>query len=101
MNDIIANSSSTLEMLFDGGYNCTVGPSLGKNPVNVAPDSSLDTSCSSQLPFCVACGEPCTVAEVNGACPFVGCGGPCCGDDPVKLVMYSGVEQQVNTVEVH
>ena len=80
MNDIITNNWSTLEVLFDGGYDCTAGPNPGKNPVNIAAGGKLDTSCSSQLPFCVACGKPCPVAEVNGACPFSGCGGKCCGD---------------------
>lgn len=81
MNDIITNNWSTLEILFDGGYDCTAGPNgPGPNPVTIAANGGLDASCSSQLPFCVACGEPCPVAEVNGACPFVGCGGKCCGD---------------------
>lgn len=80
MNDILSNSWSTLEVLFDGGYDCTTGPNPGPNPVNVAASGALDASCSSQLPFCVPCGKPCPVAEVNGSCPFVGCGGKCCGD---------------------
>lgn len=51
MNDILSNNWSTLEVLFDGGYDCTAGPNPGPNPINVAAGGALDASCSSQLPF--------------------------------------------------
>jgi len=72
MNDIVNNSWSTLEQLFDGALNCTKAGNSGQgvNPALIGYGSDL--SCMSQLALC-SCHVPCPVEEINGACPV-----PCC-----------------------
>ena len=48
MHDIVDKHWSSLEMLFDGAYNCTVAGNIGK-PLSFLNDSSMDLSCMSQL----------------------------------------------------
>lgn len=73
LNTIISKDWSTLPMLFDGAYNCTVAGNHGTPPVHIKADGTLDMSCMSQLDICIPCGSPCPIALVNGVCPF----GPC------------------------
>ena len=77
LNDILTSEWSTLPMLFDGAYNCTVAGFHGGPPVQIEPNGELNMFCMSQLTICIACGEQCPIPLVNGSCPFVPCGGSC------------------------
>ena len=74
MNDIVSNSWSTLEQLFDGALNCTKSGNLGKDVVPEIIGYGLDLSCMSQLSLC-SCNGECPVNEIDGICPV-----PCCSD---------------------
>lgn len=68
--DIVAQGWASLEVLFDGAYNCTAEGKAGSAAINFNWDGTLDISCVSQVPVNIGCGAPCPVAWVNGACPF-------------------------------
>ena len=73
MNDIVKNGWSSLPFLFDGAYNCTAAGKFGTTPYSFGPNGIIDLSCMSQLQFCIACGAPCPVDLIDGACPFPPC----------------------------
>lgn len=72
MTDILSNDWATLEVLFDGSYNCTAAGNAGQR-LNFAADGTVNFACVSQLENCIARGDPCPVAEVGGECPFATC----------------------------
>ena len=73
MNDIVDNGWSTLPLLFDGAYDCAAAGNSGTTPFAFRPDGGVDLSCMSQLRMCIACGSPCPVDFIDGACPFAPC----------------------------
>jgi len=73
LKDIVENKWSTMPMLLDGSYNCTVAGNHGTSPVHVQLDGVLNMSCMSQLIMCLPCGAKCPIDLVDGVCPF----GPC------------------------
>ena len=68
--DIVAQGWASLEVLFDGAYNCTAEGKAGSAAINFNWDGTLDIACVSQVPVNIGCGSPCPVAWINGACPF-------------------------------
>lgn len=72
MTEIVSNSWSTLEQLFDGALNCTIAGHAGQGVSPAIIGYGTDLSCMSQLAMC-ACDIECPVAKVNGKCPI-----PCC-----------------------
>ena len=72
MNDIVTNDWATLEVLFDGSYNCTASGNAGQR-LNFIRDGTIDFSCMSQLMNCIKAGSACPVAEIDGLCPFENC----------------------------
>ncbi|KAL8693084.1 MAG: hypothetical protein Q9218_002008 [Villophora microphyllina] len=71
MIDTILNYSwAPLEVLFDGGYNCTAEGRAGSSAVNFNFDGTLDLACVSQLPIYLNCGDMCPTALVNNTCLF-------------------------------
>ena len=53
MNDIVSKQWSTLELLFDGAYNCSTlpgGSGIGK-PLSFSDGAAIDFACMSQLPI--------------------------------------------------
>jgi hypothetical protein len=68
--DIVAQGWASLEVLFDGAYNCTAEGKAGSAAINFNWDGTLDIACVSQVPVNIGCGVPCPVAWINGACPF-------------------------------
>lgn len=59
-----------LDVLFDGGFNCTAEGKAGSSVVNFNFDGSLDLACVSQLPMYIQCGSMCPTALANGTCLF-------------------------------
>ncbi|KAI4132357.1 MAG: hypothetical protein LQ338_000705 [Usnochroma carphineum] len=64
------NAWAPLDVLFDGGFNCTAENRAGGSSVNFNYDGSLDLACVSQLPMYIQCGTMCPTALVNGSCLF-------------------------------
>lgn len=69
MTDILSNEWATLEVLFDGSYNCTAAGNAGQR-LNFTTDGTVDFSCVSQLENCIERGYACPLAEIDGNCPF-------------------------------
>lgn len=74
-NGIYSKNWAPLELILDGGYNCTANAGLkdgSKNPMSINPDGSLDASCMSQLPIMIGCDQPCPVTPAPGQkCQFI------------------------------
>ncbi|KAL8756713.1 MAG: hypothetical protein Q9199_002759 [Rusavskia elegans] len=78
MNDIIDKKWADLALMFDGAYECTVAGRMGQDPfANFGVGGDFSTACVSQLNFCIACGIPCPVPEIEGVCPFGRCVDDC------------------------
>ena len=73
LKDIGENSWSTLPLLFDGAYSCTIAGNMGKTPSFIHSDGTIDMSCMSQFKLCIGCGADCPVALIDGKCPFPPC----------------------------
>ncbi len=56
LNDIVSNNWSTLEVLFDGAFNCTLAGGYGQ-PLNFLIGDELYSSCMSQLQMCSLWGS--------------------------------------------
>lgn len=76
MNDIESNGWTSLDLLFDGGWNCNVAGSQGGVPLNFDSNGNLDTSCMSQLQICIGSQDSCPTGLVNEQCPFIVCVNP-------------------------
>lgn len=59
-----------LDVLFDGGFNCTAEGRAGSSAVNINYDGTLDLACVSQLPMYILCATMCPTALVNNTCLF-------------------------------
>ena len=70
LQDIAGNSWASLEVLFDGAFNCTSEGKAGSTAINFNWDGTLDIGCVSQLPVKLACGYACPAPLINGKCPF-------------------------------
>ena len=73
LKDIGDNDWSTLPLLFDGAYSCTVAGNMGKSPSFIHADGTIDMDCMSQFKLCIGCGSECPVALIDGQCPFPPC----------------------------
>lgn len=67
---IVTNGWASLEVLFDGAFNCTAGGKAGSAAINFNWDGTLDISCVSQVPVNIGCGGMCPTPFINGSCPF-------------------------------
>ena len=67
---IVNNKWAPLNVLFDGGFNCTASGKAGSSDVQFNFDGTLDIACISQLPIYISCDEACPSPYVNGSCPF-------------------------------
>jgi hypothetical protein len=67
---IVANGWASLEVLFDGAFNCTAVGKAGSAAINFNWDGTLDVSCVSQVPVNIGCGGVCPVPFIKGECPF-------------------------------
>ncbi|KAI4203903.1 MAG: hypothetical protein LQ350_001525 [Teloschistes chrysophthalmus] len=70
IDTIIHYGWAPLEVLFDGGFNCTAEGRAGSSSVNFNFDGTLDLACVSQLPIYLNCGDMCPTALVNNSCTF-------------------------------
>lgn len=59
-----------LNVLFDGGFNCTAEGRAGSSAVSFNYDGTLDLACVSQLPMLTGCGDMCPTTRGNGSCLF-------------------------------
>ena len=70
---IVSDNWLSLDLLFDGSYNCTASGRAGKSVLQFDFDSTPDVSCLSQLPIYLSCNPKaeCPTKElVDGKCPF-------------------------------
>lgn len=71
LDTIIGYGWAPLDVLFDGGYNCTAEGRAGSSAVNFNYDGTLDLACVSQMPMYLNCGDMCpTKPNNNDTCPF-------------------------------
>lgn len=70
---IVSDNWLSLELLFDGSYNCTYVGSAGGDVLQLNYDGTPDVSCLSQLPIYLNCNPKAacpTRVLVDGKCPF-------------------------------
>ena len=77
LQDIVASQWASLDVLFDGAFNCTAEGKAGSTAINFNWDGTLDIACVSQLPVKISCGADCPGPLVNGNCPFERAQNPC------------------------
>ncbi|KAL8789627.1 MAG: hypothetical protein Q9213_001063 [Squamulea squamosa] len=70
VNTILSYGWAPLNVLFDGGFNCTAEGRAGSSAVNFNYDGTLDLACVSQLPMYTNCGDMCPTTLANGTCLF-------------------------------
>ncbi|KAL8952650.1 MAG: hypothetical protein Q9222_001456 [Ikaeria aurantiellina] len=70
LQTILSYGWAPLEVLFDGGFNCTAENRAGSSAVNFNYDGTLDLACVSQLPMYRQCGGMCPTTLPNGTCLF-------------------------------
>ena len=70
---IVTDNWLSLDLLFDGSYNCTAAGRAGGSVLQFDYDGTPDVSCLSQLPIYLSCNPKaeCPTKElVDGKCPF-------------------------------
>ncbi|KAL8702501.1 MAG: hypothetical protein Q9201_004316, partial [Fulgogasparrea decipioides] len=70
IDTILSYGWAPLNVLFDGGYNCTAEGRAGSSAVNFNFDGKLDLACVSQLPIYLQCGDMCPTPLKNNTCDF-------------------------------
>ena len=73
MSTIVDNGWTSLDILFDGAYDCAISGNMGSGTVLRIDNEthSLDTTCMSALPLKSKCGLGCAVEVPAGqSCPF-------------------------------
>lgn len=76
-----AENWASMDVLFDGAWNCTAAGNAGKDQVlGINPDGSLNPACISRLPIYFNCNgasaiERCPQLAPDGSCPFGHFGG--------------------------
>ena len=68
--DLVNNQWAPLNVLFDGGFNCTMEGHAGTSNIKFNFDGTLNVACISQLPMLTAKGAPCPAPLLNNTCMF-------------------------------
>lgn len=69
LHEIVDKEWASLNILFDGSYNCTAAGKASATDINFNWDGTLDIGCISQMAMRIGCRDYCPLLE-DGTCPF-------------------------------